>query len=141
MLTEPKLDPRGTSPRSTRRCAAWCATGSSVYRIREEALRAARPDLIVTQEQCEVCAVSFAEVEQAARALLDDAGEIVSLKPNRLDDVLDDFDRVAAAAGVRRGAERSSGRRQPRAARAHPRAAVATRAAGRASPASSGSTR
>ncbi|MGH7787458.1 MAG: cobalamin-binding protein [Candidatus Binatia bacterium] len=100
VLTEPKLDPRGTSAAIDARVRALVRDGLSVYRIKEEALRAARPDLIVTQEQCEVCAVSFSEVQQAARALLDTPATIVSLKPNRLDEVLDDFQRVADAAGV-----------------------------------------
>jgi iron complex transport system substrate-binding protein len=100
VLTEPKLDPRGTSLEIDTAVRRLVRDGLSVYRIKEDALRAARPDLIVTQEQCEVCAVSFKEVEQAARALLDTPAAIVSLKPNRLDDVLDDFVRVADAAGV-----------------------------------------
>src|SRR5215470_3815207 len=100
VLTEPKLDPSGRSSEIDAAVRRLVRDGLSVYRIREDALRAARPDLIVTQEQCEVCAVSFAEVEQAARALLDAPATIVSLKPTRLDDVLDDFARVAAAAGV-----------------------------------------
>ena len=100
VLTEPKLDPSGTSTAIDAAVRRLVRDGLSVYRIREADLRAARPDLIVTQEHCEVCAVSFAEVEQAARALLDAPAAIVSLKPNRLSDVLDDFGRVAAAAGV-----------------------------------------
>jgi iron complex transport system substrate-binding protein len=100
VLTEPKLDPRGTSLEIDAAVRRLVRDGLSVYRIKEEALHDARPDLIVTQEQCEVCAVSFREVEQAARALLETPATIVSLKPNRLDDVLDDFTRVAEAAGV-----------------------------------------
>src|SRR5262245_23957709 len=100
VLTEPKLDPRGTSLEIDRAVRRLVRDGLSVYRIKDDALRAARPDLIVTQEQCEVCAVSFAEVEQAVETLLDTPVPIVSLKPNRLDDVLDDFVRVAVAAGV-----------------------------------------
>lgn len=100
VLTEPKLDPRGSSAAIDAAVRRLVADGLSVYRIREAALRAARPDLIVTQEQCEVCAVSFSEVEAAAHALLETPAAIVSLKPNRLDEVLDDFARVAAAAGV-----------------------------------------
>ena len=100
VLTEPKLDPRGSSAEIDAAVRGLVRDGLSVYRIREEALRAARPDLVVTQEHCEVCAVSFAEVEQAARTLLDAPVAILSLKPNRLDDVLDDFTRVAAVAGV-----------------------------------------
>jgi iron complex transport system substrate-binding protein len=99
-LTEPKLDPRGTSLEIDTAVRRLVRDGLSVYRIKDDALRAARPDLIVTQEQCEVCAVSFAEVEQAVHTLLNTPVPIVSLKPNRLDDVLDDFVRVAAAAGV-----------------------------------------
>ncbi|MEO8605437.1 MAG: cobalamin-binding protein [bacterium] len=100
VLTEAKLDPRGSSAAIDAQVRRLVADGLSVYRIREAELRAARPDLIVTQEQCEVCAVSFREVEAAARALLDTPVAIVSLKPNRLDEVLDDFQRVADAAGV-----------------------------------------
>ena len=100
VLTEPKIDPRGTSIAIDAAVRGLVRDGLSVYRIREADLRAARPDLIVTQEHCEVCAVSFAEVEQAARALLDAPAAIVSLKPNRLDDVLADFGRVGSAAGI-----------------------------------------
>ena len=100
VLTEPKLDPRGRSAEIDAAVRRLVRDGLSVYRIKEDELRAARPDLIVTQEQCEVCAVSFTEVQQAAGALLETPAEIVSLKPERLDDVLDDFTRVAQATGV-----------------------------------------
>src|SRR4030081_559164 len=43
--------------------------GSSIYRLDEELLASLSPDLIVTQELCEVCAVGYAEVERAARRL------------------------------------------------------------------------
>lgn len=100
VLTEAKLDPRGTSAAIDAQVRRLVADGLSVYRIREDALRAAAPDLIVTQQQCEVCAVSFDEVQAAARALLAAPAAIVSLQPNRLDEVLADFVRVAEAAGV-----------------------------------------
>jgi len=100
VLTEPKLDPRGTSLEIDSAVRKLVRDGLSVYRIREEELRAANPDLIVTQEQCEVCAVSYPEVQEAVREWLSPGTEIVSLKPNRVDDVLEDFVRVADAAGV-----------------------------------------
>ena len=100
VLTAPKLDPRGTSTAIDAAVRRLVGEGLSVYRIDADALRAARPDLIVTQQQCEVCAVSFSEVERAAQALLEAPAAIVSLQPNRLADVLDDFVRVADAAGV-----------------------------------------
>ena len=100
VLTAPKIDPRASSAEIDAAVRRLVRDGLSVYRIEAEALRAARPDLIVTQQQCEVCAVSFDEVERAARDLLDAPVRIVSLTPARLDDVLADFTRVAAAAGV-----------------------------------------
>ena len=120
VLTEPKLDPRGSSAEIDAAVRRLVRDGLSVYRIREDALRAARPDLIVTQEQCEVCAVSFGEVAEAVRTLLDAPAAIVSLKPNRLDDVIEDFARVAAAVGAD-GGGRAADRREPCASGAHPR--------------------
>ena len=58
-----------------------------LYTLNEELLRELKPDLVLTQELCEVCAVSYAEVKQAAR-LLDVGTQIVSLEPTTLDDVL-----------------------------------------------------
>ena len=106
VLTAPKIDPRGTSAEIDAAVQRLVRDGLSVYRIESEALRAARPDLIVTQDQCEVCAVSFAEVERAAQALLETPARIVSLRPIRLEDILEDFARVAAAAGVPEAGER-----------------------------------
>src|SRR6185295_9058256 len=71
VLTEPKVDPRGTSIDIDAAVRRLVRDGLSVYRILDDRLRAARPDLIVTQQHCEVCAVSFAEVEKAARRWLD----------------------------------------------------------------------
>src|SRR5215207_1284279 len=39
----------------------------SIYDLNEELLRELKPDLVITQELCEVCAVSYREVERAAR--------------------------------------------------------------------------
>jgi iron complex transport system substrate-binding protein len=61
--------------------------GSSIYRLDEAALARLRPDLIVTQELCEVCAVSYREVDRAARCL--SAGcDIISLEPSSIADIL-----------------------------------------------------
>jgi iron complex transport system substrate-binding protein len=79
--------------------------GLSVYEIDEDTLRALAPDYIVTQTQCEVCAVSERDVEIAVKDWLDDHCEIVSLNPNRLDDVWADIIRVATALGNRRNGE------------------------------------
>ena len=99
VLTAPKLDPRGTSAEIDTAVRRLVRDGLSVYRIDAETLRALHPDLIVTQEQCEVCAVSFADVQRACAEWVGTPVTIVSLKPNRLADIFDDMIRVAAAAG------------------------------------------
>lgn len=60
--------------------------GSAIYRLDEALLQELQPDLIVTQELCDVCAVSYAQVERAVRRL---PGEVpvLSLEPASLDDI------------------------------------------------------
>jgi len=98
-LTRPKIRVDATSAAIDRDVRALVAQGLSVYEIDVERLRALAPDVIVTQQQCEVCAVSFSEVEAAARRALDREPVIVSLTPLTLGDVWEDIGRVAAALG------------------------------------------
>lgn len=63
-------------------------SGSSIYGLDTEALENAKPDLILTQELCDVCAVSYEEVSHATR-LLDADTKIVSLEPHSIADILD----------------------------------------------------
>jgi iron complex transport system substrate-binding protein len=62
--------------------------GSSIYALDGERLNGLHPDLILTQELCEVCAVSYPLVEQAARRS-GGGPQLVSLEPESLDDVLE----------------------------------------------------
>jgi iron complex transport system substrate-binding protein len=100
VLTSPKVDPHATSAEIDRQVRALVADGLSVYRINDERLRELRPDLIITQDVCEVCAVSFAEVREATARLLGAEASILSLSPLTLANVLDDIVRVGRAAGV-----------------------------------------
>jgi iron complex transport system substrate-binding protein len=60
--------------------------GSSIYTLDVERLQALEPDLILTQELCDVCAVSYPIVEQAVRRM-DGPTQVVSLEPESLVDV------------------------------------------------------
>ena len=60
----------------------------SIYRLRDDLLAELKPNLIITQELCDVCAVSYKEVERAAR-VLEGETRVVSLEPTTLDEVLD----------------------------------------------------
>jgi iron complex transport system substrate-binding protein len=73
--------------------------GASLYHVDPELLRALHPDLILTQEICEVCAVSRRDVEHAAETL-GYRPEIVSLNPVNLEQALEDIEHVAYVAGV-----------------------------------------
>lgn len=95
--TEPKYSADGTSYAVDERIRALVQEGLSVYRVDREALRRARPDVVITQEQCEVCAASSADVAEAVRETLGSDPEIVSLEPAALGDVLEDVRRVGRA--------------------------------------------
>jgi iron complex transport system substrate-binding protein len=69
--------------------------GSSLYALDEEALADAQPDLIITQELCPVCAVSYREVNDVARAI--DAGiRVVSLEPTSIEGILHTITTIGA---------------------------------------------
>lgn len=90
----------GASSRETSRMVGErLESGGALYRIDEEALRSAAPDLILTQGLCEACAPTLGDVEDVA-GRLSTKPEIVSLDPHRLEDMLSDITRVARVAGV-----------------------------------------
>ena len=67
----------------------------SVYDLDLELLTSLKPDFIITQDLCDVCAVSFEQVEQACQEVLDKKTRIISLKPKMLGDIWDDVQNVA----------------------------------------------
>ncbi len=79
-------------------------TGKSVYHLDEGQLAALRPELILTQELCEVCAPSYSLVKQAAK-LLEGETQLVSLEPLGLTDILDNILLVGELTGTRARAE------------------------------------
>jgi iron complex transport system substrate-binding protein len=73
----------------------------SIYAIDVDKLQELRPDVIFTQTQCEVCAVSERDVIQAIAQLTGLQPLVVSLTPYRLQDVWEDVLRVGHALGKR----------------------------------------
>ena len=71
----------------------------SIYALDIDLLQQLRPDVIFTQTQCEVCAVSERDVMQAVQQLTGLQPRIVALTPYRLSDVWEDVERVGAALG------------------------------------------
>jgi iron complex transport system substrate-binding protein len=70
-----------------------------IYMLDEARLSALAPDVVVTQEACEVCAISYDQVVGSLRRTAARAG-VVSLQPRSLGDVLTDVETVASACGV-----------------------------------------
>ncbi|KAB2913056.1 MAG: cobalamin-binding protein [Hyphomicrobiaceae bacterium] len=95
-LTAPKFKVEGTSAEIDARVREIVREGLSVYRVDADALKELRPDIIVTQDHCEVCAVSLGDVEAATCTWVDRPTRIISLKPDSMGDVYADIRRVAA---------------------------------------------
>ncbi|MXV17008.1 cobalamin-binding protein [Hufsiella ginkgonis] len=72
----------------------------SIYTVDKEMIRQLSPDVIITQTQCEVCAVSLKDVEDALGSLLDKNAEIISLSPNLLGDIFADIRNIARQLNV-----------------------------------------
>lgn len=70
----------------------------SIYDLDEDRLRELNPDLILTQELCDVCAVSYKTVAQAARAFEADV-KVVSLEPNTIADIFANIRMVGELTG------------------------------------------
>jgi iron complex transport system substrate-binding protein len=89
--------PSATSREINDRVAHSIHGGSSIYTLDLAALEAADPDLILTQELCSVCAVSYREVSDAVRRLDSDA-TVVSLEPTSIEGILNTISTVGAMA-------------------------------------------
>jgi iron complex transport system substrate-binding protein len=105
ICTRPKFKVEGSSSEIDQRVKETLQTAGSVYDVDAALLRQLRPDVIVTQAQCDVCAVSERDVVNAV-AGFDPRPHIVTLNPNSLNDVWDDIRRVAAALRVSKLGER-----------------------------------
>jgi iron complex transport system substrate-binding protein len=100
ICTEPRFNPEGTSLEIHDRVTAVLQTALSVYRVKTDVLQALQPTHIVTQAQCDVCAVSVGDVEKAVANLTGCQPQIISLQPSVLAEVWTDLERVAGAFGV-----------------------------------------
>lgn len=96
----PRLDVSAPGAEIHASVAALVARALAIYEVDAEALAALRPDVILTQTQCAVCAVSLADVEAALATCGAIGARVVALEPHRLDDVWSDMRRVADALGV-----------------------------------------
>ena len=76
------------------------ANNNPLYWIDEELLRQLRPDVIITQEICEVCAISSGSVYETAAKTLDYQPEFVTVRPAGLDDIFNNIKNIGKVANV-----------------------------------------
>ena len=100
ICTEPRFNPEGTSAEIHDRVTEVLQSALSVYHIKTEVLQELQPTHILTQAQCEVCAVSLDDVEKAVASLTGCQPQVLSLQPTVLEEVWVDMERVAQAMGV-----------------------------------------
>jgi len=105
-VTSPKFNVEGTSAEIDQQVKSIVQEALSVYRVDAAILEDLKPTHIITQSQCEVCAVSLKDVEHAVCEFTSSRPVLVSLEPNALEDVWDDMTRVGEALGAADSAER-----------------------------------
>ncbi|MBW4543716.1 MAG: cobalamin-binding protein [Symplocastrum torsivum CPER-KK1] len=100
ICTEARLDSEKPSAQIDADVVELARKALSIYNIKTDVLEQLQPTHIVTQDQCDVCAVNFADVEKAVAQFTKSQPKVISLQPNVLGDVWADIERVAAALGV-----------------------------------------
>jgi iron complex transport system substrate-binding protein len=98
--TRPKFNTEGSSKDIDQRVKTILEQALSVYSVDSLMLDDLAPTHIITQSQCEVCAVSLKDVQAAAGQLIRSKPTVVELHPDELADVWNDIRRVAAALAV-----------------------------------------
>lgn len=100
ICTEAQLDSEKPSAQIDTDVLNLVQKALSIYKIKTDILEQLQPTHIVTQDQCDVCAVNLADVEKAVAELTKSHPQVISLQPNVLTDVWADIERVAAKLGV-----------------------------------------
>jgi iron complex transport system substrate-binding protein len=98
--TRPSFDVSGNSRDIDAAVKHGLRNALSIYEVLDDVLERLQPTHIVTQTQCEVCAVSLRDVERSIAGRLASCPKIVSLQPNSLADIWEDVRRVACALGI-----------------------------------------
>lgn len=99
VVTRSAISNEGMSSDQIEHAVQWhLHQGNSIYHLEMDLIRELKPDLILTQELCDVCAVSYRQVREAAR-ILEGGIQIISLEPSSLEGILDNIRVVGEATG------------------------------------------
>lgn len=94
VCTQARLNTNASSSEIDDKVNNLLQSALSIYQIKTDVLEKLQPTHIVTQDQCDVCAVSLSDVEKAVATLTHSSPQIISLQPNVLQDVWADLERV-----------------------------------------------
>ncbi len=83
------------------------SAGTGLYELDEAQLLKARPDLIIAQDLCDVCAITSSQLDHVVRSL-SPAPRMVTLSPRRLEDILRDIETLGAAIGLQEAGKQFS---------------------------------
>ena len=102
ICTIPKFNVDGTSREVDDEVKSLVQSALSIYYINEKLLKELKPDIIFTQSQCEVCAVSLSDVENALKNVTGLSSRIISVEPNSIEDIFNDILTIAEILNVRK---------------------------------------
>ena len=99
IMIEPMIPPHGlASAEIDRQVRQLVESGQRLYRLKDHLLRQAQPDLILSQDLCQVCAVTPDQLHDALCSLRHQP-TVLTVSPRTVHDVIDDVVRIGDAAG------------------------------------------
>ncbi len=101
VCTESKILPDSNSRAINEQVQNLAAASLSIYRVNEKRLLELKPEIILTQTQCDVCAVSEKEVARVVEKWMGARPQVVSFSPARLADIWDDMLRLSAVLEIK----------------------------------------
>ena len=104
VVTAPRVDPNASSREIDESVRVQAAAGGPIYQVHSDTVTDLRPDVIITQEQCRICAVTPEDVTAVCSKL--PTAKLETNKPTTLDDVLGDVITIARALQVPERGER-----------------------------------
>ena len=100
ICTKPKFNIDGSSIEVDGQVKSILQNALSVYYINEDLLKKLKPDIILTQSQCEVCAVSEKDVQSVVKNITGINPDIISVEPNSIKDIFSDIKIIAEVLNV-----------------------------------------
>lgn len=105
-LTSPEIKTIADSSKIHSDVQELIENGLSIYKIDGERLRELKPDLIITQDHCKVCAASLTDVKQAVQSFCTNSPQIVSVAPETLSGIIESIRTIGKAAEAAETAEK-----------------------------------